>query len=165
MLATTVAKKKQTVYVETSVVSYLTARLSSDLIMAAHQKITIDWWENRRYHFDLYTSLLVIQEAGRGDSQAAKKRLNALQDMPLLDINEEVQKLAETFLYRQVIPEKAREDAIHISMAITYGIDYLLTWNCKHIANAEIQKIITEISTQEGYEMPIFCTPEVLMGE
>ena len=156
---------QQTVYIETSVVSYLTARLSHDLIMAAHQKITFDWWENRRSHFDLYTSELVIQEAGRGDPQAAKKRLNILPNLPLLDINEDVQKLVEIFLTRQVIPTKVREDAIHISIAIVYGIDYLLTWNCKHIANVEIQKVITKISNEAGYEIPIFCTPEVLMGE
>ena len=91
--------------------------------------------------------------------------MNILQNLPLLDINEDVQKLVEIFLTRQVIPTKVREDAVHISIAIVYGIDYLLTWNCKHIANVEIQKMITKISSEMGYEMPIFCTPEVLMGE
>ncbi len=156
---------KPIVYIETSIVSYLTARLSSDLIQAAHQKITVDWWENRRVQFDLYTSQLVIQEASYGDPQAASKRLNALQDIALLELNSEVQELADKLLSQQVIPTKAREDAFHISMAITYGVDYLLTWNCKHIANAEIQKSIANISAQAGYEMPIFCTPETLMGE
>jgi len=81
-------------------------------------------------------------------------------------LNSDVQELADKLLSQQVIPTKAREDAFHIiSMAITYGVDYLMTWNCKHIANAEIQKSIAKISAQAGYEMPIFCTPETLMGE
>lgn len=157
---------KPKVYIETSVISYLTARPSSDLIMAAHQKLTYDWWENRCPFFELYTSQLVIREASRGDLQAAEKRLEALQNIPLLESNQAALELAEIFLYQQhVIPEKAREDAFHIAIAITSGMDYLLTWNCKHIANAELQKVIAQISRQEGYEIPVLCTPEILMGD
>ncbi len=157
--------KKPSVYIETSIVSYLTARLSNDLIMVAHQKITDEWWTSRRSNFELYTSQLVISEASRGDPKAAEKRLNALQNIVLLEFNTDIQEFTTQLLSQQIIPKKAHEDAIHISTAIIYGIDYLLTWNCKHIANAEIQKAIAKISLQEGYEMPIFCTPETLMGE
>jgi hypothetical protein len=107
----------------------------------------------------------VIIEASRGDPSAAGKRLNALQNIALLEFNTDIQELAMRLLSQQVIPKKAHEDAIHISTAIIYGVDYLLTWNCRHIANVEIQKAIAKISLQEGYEMPIFCTPETLMGE
>ena len=142
--------------------------------MTAHQhrglllnlpKITDEWWTNRRPDFKLYTSQLVIHEASRGDPEAAGKRLNVLQNINLLELNTEIQELTAQLLLKRVVPKKAYDDAIHISTAIVYGIDYLLTWNCKHIANAEIQKAIAKISLQEGYEMPIFCTPESLMGE
>ncbi len=162
---TTYPVYKPSVYIETSIVSYLTARLSRDLIMVAHQKITDEWWTNRRSNFELYTSQLVIQEASRGDPKAAGKRLNALQNIALLEFNTDIQEFAMRLLSQQVIPEKAYEDAIHMSTAIIYGVDYLLTWNCRHIANAEIQKAIAKISLQEGYEMPFFCTPEILMGD
>jgi len=156
---------KPKLYLETSIISYLTARLSSDLIVAAHQKITSDWWENRRLKFDLYTSQWVIQEARRGDPQAAAKRLQVLQGIPLLESKTDTLELAKTFLYQQpVLPEKAREDALHIAIAITGGMNYLLTWNCRHIANVELQLKIANLAHQAGYNMPILCTPELLMG-
>jgi len=156
---------KSTVYIETSIISYLTARLSNDLIVAARQQLTTEWWENRRLHFDLYTSEIVIQEARRGDEQAARNRLKMLQDIPQLDLTPETLELAELFLAQGAIPPTAREDAFHIAITITYGLDYLLTWNCRHIANAEIQKQLAKLSTAAGYDLPILCTPELLMGE
>jgi len=156
---------KPKLYLETSVVSYLTARLSSDLIVAAHQKITSDWWENRRVEFDLYTSQLVIREARRGDLQAADKRLKALQGIAILPLNNKVFELADTIVSQQALPKESHADAAHISAAILFEMDYLLSWNCRHIANAEIQKKIAQIIHHEGYNMLILCTPEVLMGE
>jgi len=156
---------KPKVYLETSVISYLTARLSNDVIVIAHQKLTYDWWEMRSMKFELYTSQLVVQEASRGNKQAAEKRLNILKNIPLLESTEEVLILAEIFLYKQcILPEVAREDALHIAIAIVEGMDYLLTWNCKHIANAEVQRMINNFCHQKGYNMPILCTPELLMG-
>jgi hypothetical protein len=132
----------------------------------AHQKLTHEWWENRRFEFELYTSEWVIQEARRGDPQAAEKRLQVLHDLPLLESTAEALTLAEIFLYQQrLLPETAREDALHIAISIVGDMDYLLTWNCRHIANAEIQRAITNSCHQMGYNMPILCTPEVLMGE
>ncbi|OQW86978.1 MAG: DNA-binding protein [Thiotrichaceae bacterium IS1] len=156
---------KPTVYIETSIISYLTARLSNDLIVAARQKLTIDWWENRRPQFELYTSEVVLQEARRGDPQAANNRLQMLQNVPQLDLMPETLELVELFLAQHAIPLTAREDAIHIAIAVTYGLDYLLTWNCRHIANAEIQKQLAKLSSAAGYDLPILCTPELLMGE
>jgi hypothetical protein len=152
------------VYIETSVISYLTARLSSDLIVAAHQKLTDDWWETRRFDFELYTSELVFEEARRGDPQAAQKRIMVLQNISLLSLNQETFELADLIVARQALSEEAHADAVHISVAIIFEMDYLLSWNCRHIANAEIQKKIAQIIHHEGYNMPILCTPEVLLG-
>ncbi len=154
-----------TIYVETSVISYLTARLSNDLVIAGHQKLTRDWWEQRRVDFELYTSQLVTQEASRGDSQAAAKRWQILQHLPLLPITKEIFELADDLVQKRILPIQAHTDALHIAVAIFHDIDYLLTWNCRHIANAEIHRQIAKLSFQQGYgEMPILCTPYELMG-
>src|SRR5205085_238609 len=130
---------KRKVYLETTVVSYLTARPSRDLVVAAHQQITQDWWTNRRPDFDLYASQLVIQEASAGDVQIAQSRLAALDQIPLLGVNKEATSLARLLVEKGPIPKKAAVDALHIAIATAHGMDYLLTWNCKHIANAEMQ--------------------------
>lgn len=156
---------KPTLYLETSVISYLTARPSRDLIVAANQQMTHEWWEYRRSQFELYTSQMVHQEASQGDEQAAEKRLNVLTDIPLLELRSEALDLAQAFLQQGAMPEKANQDALHIAIATIYGIDYLLTWNCRHIANAEIQKKVARISLEQGYKFPTICTPQELMGE
>jgi hypothetical protein len=153
------------VYIETSVISYLTARPSRDLITAAHQQLTLDWWENRRLHFDLYISQLVVREASAGDEDAAKRRLNVIEIIPLLELNERSLALARSLIEEGPLPEKASEDALHIAVATVHGMDFLLTWNCKHIANAEMRNLITEVCRSYGYEPPITCTPEELLGE
>lgn len=155
---------KPTCYLETSIVSYLTARPSRDLIIAAHQQITHEWWDCRRSSFTIYASQLVLTEAGKGDREAAAKRLHVLDDISLLELKEEAADLAATFVRSKAVPEKVEEDALHIALAAIYGLDYLLTWNCKHIANAEIQRRIQIICADEGYAMPTVCTPEELMG-
>lgn len=156
---------KKKVYIETSVISYLTSRMSRDLIVAAHQQITQDWWENYRSEFDLYVSELVLNEASAGDTEAVKKRLQILQPLPRLASNAHVLELARKIITDRVLPPKATDDAFHIAMASVHQMDYLLTWNCKHIANAHIQKTLQEIIQQHGYESPVMCTPEELMRE
>ena len=156
---------KSKLYIETSLVSYLAARPSRDLLVAANQQITHDWWETRRTHFELYISELVRQEASRGDAQFAQKRLKLLEDVPILHLAEEAVDLAERFMQKGVLPPKSGDDALHIAIATVYGLEFLLTWNCKHIANAEIQKRIALVSLEEGYELPTICTPLELMGE
>jgi hypothetical protein len=156
---------KPTVYIETSVISYLISNPSRDIIIAAHQQITYEWWESRREEFELFASQLVITEAGKGDEEAAAKRLNVLQDIPLLEFKTEVHTLAGIFIRQKAISEKMEEDVLHIAIATVYGLNYLMTWNCKHIANAEVQKKIEKVCIEKGYEMPTICTPEELMGE
>jgi len=155
----------ETVYIETSILGYLTARSTKDLILAANIEITRDWWESRRNIFILYTSEAVLDEVAQGDAEIAAQRLEILRDFPLLALNQAVQDLAAQFLARSSLPPKARVDAIHIAAATVHGMDYLLTWNCKHIANAQIQGKLAEISLDFGYVLPVLCTPNELMGD
>lgn len=155
----------ETVYIETSILGYLTARSTKNLILAANMEITKDWWELRRNTFTLYISEVVLNEVAQGDEAIAAQRLEILRDFPLLELNQAVQGLATQFLTRSNLPPKAKVDAIHIAAATVHGIDYLLTWNCKHIANAQIQGKLAEISLDFGYVLPILCTPNELMGD
>jgi len=155
----------ETVYIETSILGYLTARSTKDLILAANIEITRDWWEFRRNTFILYTSGAVLDEVAQGDAEIAAQRLAILRDFPLLALNQAVQDLAAQFLARSSLPAKAKVDAIHIAAATIHSMDYLLTWNCKHIANAQIQGKLAEISLDFGYVLPILCTPNELMGD
>ena len=152
------------VYIETTIVSYLTARLSRDLIIAAHHQLTQEWWNTRRADFDLYTSQFVIQESSAGEVAMAQKRLQALDGIPLLSVTQEAVTLARTLVAKGPIPERAEVDALHIAVAATNGMDYLLTWNCRHIANAEMQIGIGKMCRAAGYEPPVICTPEELLG-
>ena len=155
---------KESVYIETTVISYLTAWLSRDLIRAAHQQITQEWWHNRRNDFEIFISEFVINEAGSGDKDAAEERLAALEEIPLLDVNLEVENLAKSLISEKALPTKAATDALHIAVAAVHGINYLLSWNCKHIANAEMQGAIEKVCTEQGYISPKICTPEELLG-
>jgi len=156
---------KAKIYIETTVVSYLTSRPSRDIVIAAHQQITNEWWETRSRLFDLYASQLVIREAGAGDKDLANRRLTALQETQLLEITEPAVNLAKEFIKEGAIPPKAAEDALHISIAVVNGIEYLITWNCKHIANAIMRHKINEVCISCGYEPIIICTPEELMED
>lgn len=155
---------KRKIYVETSVISYLTARPSKTIIGAAHQQITVAWWETRS-QYELLVSESVLRECGAGDPEAAKKRLAVLDDVPLLLITEHALHIAESLVERGIVPAKAAEDALHIAVATVNGVDYLLTWNCRHIANPEMQRGIAEYLEQLGLFLPFICTPEELLGE
>lgn len=153
------------IYLETTIISYLAARPSKDLITAAHQQVTRDWWENRRQDFDLFSSQLVIQESSAGDAAVAQTRLQLLSDISLVEVNVDCVSLARALVEKGPIPEKAAVDALHIAIATVHGMDYRLTWNCKHIANAEMQTAVSRICRSAGYEPPVICTPEELSGE
>jgi hypothetical protein len=153
---------KPKVYLETTVISYLTAAPSRDIVQAAHQQITREWWE-RRKDFDLFVSQAVILEAGRGDSSAAARRLAVLEEVAALEITEDASRLAAAFIEQHALPAKAAVDALHIAVAVVMGMDYVLTWNCTHIANAVIRPKIEDACRQLGYDPPVICTPEELM--
>jgi predicted nucleic acid-binding protein len=155
----------ESVYIETSILGYLTARPSRNLILVANAEVTREWWDKRRSEFDLYTSQAVLQEVAQGDAEIATQRLEILRGFPLLDLNQAVFDLAEQFMARSNLPAKADVDAVHIAASTVHGMDYLLTWNCKHIANPRIQRKLAEISLDLGYELPILCTPYELLGD
>ncbi len=155
---------KRKIYVETSVISYLTARPSRNVIEAGHQQSTYFFWE-RRSEFDLVASELVVTECSAGDVLAANKRLDALSTIPLLDINNRCVDLAKGLVNVGIVPAKASEDAMHISIATVHFVDYLLTWNCRHIANPEIQAQIAEYFRPQGLFLPFICTPDEILGD
>lgn len=155
---------KQRVYLETTIVSYLTARPSRDLVLAAHQEVTRQWWERRREDFEVYVSQLVADEAGRGDSEAVRKRQEALKAITSLAVTEDAIALAAGLTEEHALPAAAGADALHIAVATVNGMDFLMTWNCRHIANMELLPVIRRTVEDHGYELPWVCTPEELLG-
>src|ERR1035438_2171083 len=137
-------------YLETTIPSCLVGRPSRDLRVAAHQEITRDWWESRRSAFELYAPELVVQEVQAGDALLASQRLEILRDIPKLAVSSEILKLAEELIAKGPIPRKAAGDAAHIAIATVYGCEYLLTWNCRHIANAELHRAIRRVVEDYG---------------
>lgn len=147
------------VYIETTIIRYLTAWRSPQLIMAAHQEATRQWWDDERQHFDLYVSEAVIEEASAGDAEAAQRRLDAIQGIAELKITNEVRDLAKALIEHGQLPQKATLDALHIATATVNGMDFLITWNCRHIANATLQTSMRTTCHKSGYALPILCTP------
>ena len=150
---------------ETSVISYLTSRMSRDLIVAGHQQITQEWWTNQRDKFELFVSQTVLEETAGGDQEAAQQRLSAIESLPLLEITEGAIALAKDLVRLGPLPEKAAVDALHIAIAVMNRVDYLLTWNCKHLANAALRSRIERVCRARGYDPVIICTPEELLED
>jgi len=153
---------KPKVYVETTVVSYLVAQPSSDLIQAAHQKATRDWWA-ARHRFELFVSRAVLTEAARGDREAAARRIEVLQGIPNLQFGPKVARLARRLMHGDTLPPNARLDAAHVAVAAVNGMDFLLTWNLRHLANAALRGKIETACRDAGTVPPMICTPEELM--
>jgi hypothetical protein len=153
---------KSKVYLETAIVSYLVASSTHDIIQSAHQQVTREWW-TRRERFDLFVSRPVLTEAGRGDATAAARRLEALAGIPLLSVRHGVRTLANTLVRTGTLPMQARLDAVHVAIAAVNGMNYLLTWNPRHLANAAIRGKIEETCRKAAIHPPIICTPEELM--
>jgi len=150
------------VYVETSVISYLTGRPSRDLVVAAHQAITRQWWEERSGVFELFVSDITMEEAGQGAPDAASARLAVMGALPVLSTDEAAASVARRLVSAGLVPRTAVADALHIGVATTHGMDYLLTWNCKHLANALMRNRVVAFIESEGYACPVICTPEEL---
>ena len=155
----------RTVYVETSILSYLAGRPSRDLVVAARQQLTHTWWRTRRTAFDLYVSQLVLHEVQAGDPATARRRVALLADFPLLDMTPEVAELAAALIERVPLPPRAGADAAHIAVAAYHGMDFLLTWNSAHIANAELRPRVERVCRERGHPAPVLCTRDELMGE
>ena len=153
---------KSTVYIETTIVSYLVASPTQDIIQSAHQEITRRWWAERD-RFDLFVSRVVVAEARRGDAGAVTRRLKARRGIPRLAAARRAVRLADALLRSGTLPAKAQIDAVHVGIAAVNGIEYLLTWNLRHLANATIRGKIEEAVRDAGMVPPIICTPEELM--
>lgn len=154
---------KPKVYIETTIPSYLAARSSRDLVIAGNQELTHEWWIEQKESFELYISQFVLDEAAFGDEDAARRRLAILDGINELKVTDEAVRLTEKLLKEGVVPQKAATDAAHIAVAAVNGMDFLLTWNCKHIANARMLKKIYSVCEAEGYVCPLVCTPAELM--
>jgi predicted nucleic acid-binding protein len=155
---------KPKVYLETTIPSYIAGSPSRDLVIAAHQQITREWWDGRG-RFSLFISQVVLQEVSSGDDEAAARRLSFVADIPILQLTEEVRRVAHELLSQKALPAQAAVDALHVAVAVVNGMDYLLTWNCTHIANAAVRSKIERVCRSLGYEPPVICTPEELLEE
>jgi len=155
---------KLKLYIETSVVSYLVSKPSKNIVVAAHQSSTWDFWKSLQ-DYEVFISDIVIQEASKGDETLAKKRLQMVDTFQILKIDDEVKEIARSFLLNQAIPEKCPEDAVHIAVAAANGIDALVTWNFKHINNPFLKKKIRKLLEDIGWACPEICSPEEFLGD
>jgi hypothetical protein len=151
-------------YIETSIVSYLRQQPSTQVVTAARQLLTHQWWNEERQNYDLVISQYVIDEASGGDPTLAAERLESLEGIPLLPDAPEIPQIASEIMSLGVLPANAQVDALHIAAVAHHRVKYLLTWNCKHIANAKILPRIHDRLTDLGIPIPIVCTPEELLG-
>ncbi len=154
---------KESLYLETSVVSYFTARPSRDIIVLAHQEITRQWWEKAIEQFEIYISEAVMEEISTSDLEAVRRRLEKVDTFKRLELNVSVEKMAQVYVDRLKIPKKSALDAVHLAVASIHNMDYLVTWNCSHIANGIIIKKLLEVNTSYGVKTPVICTPEELL--
>lgn len=151
------------IYIESTIPSYVVARPARDLLQAARQQLTRDWWELKREKHELFTSQVVLDEIAFGEKEMARLRLELLQTVPLLQGADDVKEFARKILSSGLLPATADRDAVHIALASTYEMDILLSWNCRHIANAAIQARLRKLADAAGFTLPEICTPEELM--
>lgn len=154
---------RPTVYLETTIPSYLTARPSNDLAKSARQAATRLWWDTQRSTFACHISQLILDEAGRGDPDAVRLRLEVLATIPRLDLTKESLALAKRLLSSKALPAHALEDALHIAVSAAHRMMYILTWNFRHIANARTLKTIRKVCADSGHPCPEICTPDQLL--
>jgi predicted nucleic acid-binding protein len=154
-----------TVYVETTVVGNLAGRIHPDPVIAARQAVTRQWWPIASLRYRLLISQLVLDECAGGDPSAARERLDAVASLALLDVTDAVDDLANKLTENGAIPPSEPRDAFHIAVAAVHGVQYLVTWNFRHIANAATRKRIESVCRDAGFEPPVICTPEELAGE
>lgn len=150
------------VYLETTIPSYIISRTSRDIIVLSHQEITKEWWETNRPNYEIYISQIVIDEISEGNKELAQKRNELIYNLPLLEYNNEVEKLALKYFEYFKFPKRALRDAFHLAFAVYYEIDFLLTWNCTHLANANIRLNLAKLNYKLSYNTPDICTPEEL---
>ena len=151
------------VYIETTIVGHIAGRIHPDPMVATRQQMTRDWWHDEAARYEVFISQVVLEECSQGDPSAAAERLEVVKDVDLLEASDEVDELADTLISEKAVPASEPRDAFHIAIAAVNGVDYLLTWNCKHIANATLRSRIEKVCRDAGFEPPIICTPEELV--
>lgn len=151
------------VYIETTIVGHIAGRIHPDPMVATRQQMTRDWWHDEAARYEVFISQVVLEECSQGDPSAAAERLEVVRDVDLLEASDEVDELADTLISEKAVPASEPRDAFHIAIAAVNGVDYLLTWNCKHIANATLRSRIEKVCRDAGFEPPIICTPEELV--
>jgi predicted nucleic acid-binding protein len=154
---------RPTLYLETTVPSYLAARRSRDLIVMANQELTHEWWENRRLGYRLVISSAVLEEIRQGDRRAAIARMGYVEKLEILPIRDEIEKIAQVYFEALKIPKKAFRDSLHLAVCSFYGITFLMTWNCVHLANASNFEKLRTLNQKMGLKGPTICTPYELM--
>ena len=154
---------KPRLYLETTIPSYLVARRSRDLRLAADQETTQEWWEERRKDYELFVSEAVLEEVAHGDPNFAAKRLTLVTGLPQLRTSPEADVLVECLLRERVLPENAAADAVHLALAAVHRMDFLLTWNCKHLHNPYLERRIEASCRGCGFPCPVICTPAELL--
>ncbi|MBN2129636.1 MAG: type II toxin-antitoxin system VapC family toxin [Sedimentisphaerales bacterium] len=153
----------RTAYIESTVVSYYVARRTRDLVAAAHQQITSEWWERALPSLEPYVSQIVLDEISRGDADAAQRRSAAVRGFGVLEMTPQVAALADLYFNALAIPDKAKNDSYHLALAAYHGMDYLVSWNCAHITAGRVRAVVEALNDERGYQTPIICTPEELM--
>lgn len=156
---------KPRVYIETTIVSYLAARPSRDRIVSGRQALTEEWWRARSVQFEIVVSELVVEEAREGDPEVARRRLEYLSGIDSLVTSDSAVSLAEALVDEGPIPREYSEDALHIALCAVNGVDFLMTWNCKHLANATLRDDVRGVVESHGFRCPVICTPEELMED
>ena len=151
------------VYIETTVIGYLTSWSRQDATIAGHQNTTRQWWAMAHGRFELFVSQLVVRECSDGDRVAVKDRLNAIAGLPVLPITSEAEALAKSLIHGHAVPATQPNDAVHIAVAAVHRVQYLVSWNFRHIVNAAIRPAIERVCRDGGYDPPIICTPEELL--
>ncbi len=153
------------VYIETSVVGYLTSWPQDDVTVAGHQNTTKAWWATARQRFELFVSQLVVRECSDGDSVAVRDRLASIDELPVLPVTAEAETLAGALIQGRAVPESQPNDALHIALAAVHRVQYVVSWNFRHIVNASLRPAIERVCRDAGYEPPILCTPEELLED
>ena len=151
------------VYIETTIVGHIAGRIHPNPMVAARQQMTRDWWRDEAVRYEVFISQVVLEECSQGDPSAAAERLEVVKDIDLLEASDDVDDLADILISERAVPVSEPRDAFHIAIAAVNGVDYLLTWNCKHIANATLRSRIEKVCRDAGFEPPIICTPEELV--
>ena len=156
---------KPTIYLETSVISYYTSRPSRDIVVLAHQQLTREWWEKAMGKYEIVISEAVIEEAAGGDEEAASLRLGSIKDLKVLPATDETRELARFLVKELSLPGKSFTDAAHLAFASHHKVDFLITWNCRHIANGRIIRALLDLKKTIDIHVPIICTPIELLED